>query len=116
MGCGNFGARPRPPSRSSNSRASPWKAAPRSSAVGALLSVHLDAHEVLVQEPGGLVIFERLVLHHVAPVARRVPDGEEDRSVLGAGAGKGVRAPRVPVDGVVLVLEEVGARLLGEAV
>src|SRR5207302_3008498 len=84
--------------------------------VGPLLPVHLDAHEVLVQQPGGLGILERLVLHHVAPVARRVPDGEEDRPVLVAGAGKGVRAPRVPVDGVVLVLEEVGARLLGEAV
>jgi hypothetical protein len=38
--------------------------------VGPLLAVDLDVHEALVHQPGGLVIFEGLVCHDVAPVAR----------------------------------------------
>ena len=81
-----------------------------------LLPVDLDVDEVLVLEPRGLLVLERLVLHHVAPVARRVADGEEDRPVLFARAGERLLAPRVPVDGVARVLEEVRARLASEPV
>ena len=81
-----------------------------------LLAVDLDVDEALVHEPRRLVVLEGLVLHHVAPVAGRIPDGEEDRPVLGARPLEGLVAPRVPVDGIVGVLEEVRARLLGETV
>jgi hypothetical protein len=84
--------------------------------VGALLAVDLHRHEVLVQEGGGDGVLEGLVLHHVAPVAGRVADGEEDRPVLTSRPLERLVAPGVPVDGVVGVLEEVGARLLGETV
>ena len=56
------------------------------------------------------------MLHHVAPVAGRVADREEDRLVLAARPLQRLVAPGVPVDGVVGVLEEVGARLAREAV
>ena len=84
--------------------------------VRALLAVDLDVDEVLVLDARGLLVLERLVLHHVAPVARGVADREEDRPVLLARAGERLLAPRVPVDGVVGVLEEVRARLVGEAI
>ena len=84
--------------------------------VRTLLAVDLDADEVLVHERGRLVVLEGLVLHDVAPVAGRVADGQQDRLVLLARAREGLLAPRVPVDGVVRVLEEVRARLLREAV
>ena len=61
-------------------------------------------------------VLERLVLHHVAPVAGGVADGEEDRPVLVARARERLIAPRVPVDGIVRVLEEVRAGLVGQAV
>ena len=61
-------------------------------------------------------VLEGLALHHVAPMARRVADGEEHGAVLGAGPGEGVFPPRVPVHGVVGVLEEVGAGGSGEPV
>ena len=54
--------------------------------VGALLAVDLDAHEVLVHQRGGLGVLERLALHDVAPVARRVADRDEQRPVLVARA------------------------------
>ena len=61
-------------------------------------------------------VLERLVLHHVAPVAGRVADREQDRPVLLAGAGERLVAPGVPVDRVLGVLEQVGAGLRGEPV
>ena len=59
---------------------------------------------------------ERLVRHHVAPVARAVADGDEQRLVLGARALERLVAPLVPVDRVLGVLEEVRARSPREAV
>ena len=84
--------------------------------VGPLLAVHLDADERLVHLLRDVGDGEALPLHHVAPVAGRVADREEDRLVLGAGASEGLLAPGVPVDGVVLVEEEVGARLTRQTV
>ena len=52
----------------------------------------------------------------MAPVARGVADREQDRLVLLPGAGEGLIAPRVPIHGVVRVLEQIGARLPGEPV
>ena len=51
--------------------------------VGALLAVDLDADEEVVHQAGGLLVFERLALHHVAPVAGGVADGDEDGLVVG---------------------------------
>ena len=84
--------------------------------VGALLAVDLHVHEALVHDRGDRGVLERLVGHHVAPVARRVPDRQQDRLVLGPRPGERLLAPRVPVDRVVGVLAQVGAGLVGEAV
>ena len=78
--------------------------------VGPLLAVDLDADEALVHQRRRRLVLERLVLHDVAPVAGRVADGEQDRLVLRARLREGLVAPRVPVDRVVRVLEEVRAR------
>src|SRR5665811_1079966 len=51
-----------------------------------------------------------------APVAGRVADGEEDRAILDARPLQRLRAPWMPVHGVVRVLEQVRARLSGEPV
>ena len=81
-----------------------------------LLAVHLDADEVLVHERGDLGVLEALALHDVAPVARRVADREEDRPVLALRPLERLGAPRVPVDRVVGVLEQVRARLVRQPV
>jgi hypothetical protein len=84
--------------------------------VGALLAVDLDVDEALVHERRDDRVLEGLVLHHVAPVAGGVADREQDRPVLRAGAGEGLRAPCVPVDRVVRVLAKVRAGGLGESI
>ncbi len=50
--------------------------------VGPFLAVDLDVDEPVVHHRGDGLVLERLVRHHVAPVARRVADGEQDRLVL----------------------------------
>ena len=84
--------------------------------VRALLAVELDAHEALVHEVRRPLVLEGLAFHHVAPVAGRVADREQDRALLAARATERLLAPRIPVHGVVLVLEQVGRRLAGQAV
>src|SRR5581483_1323383 len=84
--------------------------------VRTFLAVDLDADEQVVHKPGRFVVLERLVLHHVAPVACGVADGEEHRLVLFARARERLVAPWVPVDRVVGGLQEVRPRLAGEAI
>ena len=61
--------------------------------VRALLAVDLDADEALVHQRRDLRVLEGLALHHVAPVAGRVADRDEQRAVLLARAA---RAPPRP--------------------
>ena len=75
--------------------------------VRALLAIHFDRDEPCVQGIGDPAVLEGLPFHHVAPVAGRVPDREEDGLLLRLRASEGFRAPRVPVDRIVLVLEQV---------
>ena len=84
--------------------------------VGPLLAIDLDAHEQVVHQPRRRVIGERLVLHDVTPVARAVADRHEQRTILRARAGERLVPPRVPLDGVPGVLEQVRARRVGQAI
>ena len=84
--------------------------------VGALLAIHLDADEAVVHHGGDMVVFERLTLHDVAPVARGVSDAEQYGDAAPAGLLECLVAPWVPVDGVFGVLEEVWACFFGESV
>jgi hypothetical protein len=81
-----------------------------------LFAIDLDGHEVLVQKGGDFIRLERFAFHDMAPVARGVADRKEDRLVLPRGAVERLGTPGIPVDGIVRVLEEVGALLLGQTV
>jgi len=54
-----------------------------------LFPVHLDGHEVLVEDAGHLGIVEGFAGHDVTPVAGRVTDAEEDGFVLPTGLLQG---------------------------
>ena len=84
--------------------------------VGPLLPIDFDRDEVLVEHGGDVVVLERLVLHHVAPVTRRVADREEDRFVVSARFRERLVGPREPVDRIVRVLEQVGAARVREPI
>jgi hypothetical protein len=84
--------------------------------VRSLLAVDLDAHVVLVEDARHLLVLERLALHHVAPVTGGVADREQDRLALAPRALERLVAPRVPVDRVVGVLEQVRAGLAHQPV
>src|SRR5690606_24440149 len=62
------------------------------------------------------LILERLVRHYVAPMAGRVANAEQDGPVLGASALERFVAPRIPIDGIVGVLAQVGTAGGGETI
>ena len=76
-----------------------------------LLPVNLDGNEGIVDQSCNCLVLEGLSFHDVAPVARRVADGEEDRFVLFMRFLKGLLTPRVPIYRVVSVLLKIGAFL-----
>ncbi len=77
-----------------------------------LVAVHLDAHEIAIQDLGDARILVGLAVHDVAPMAPDGADVEENRLLLGAGARERRVAPWRPGDGLVGGGLEVG-RLLG---
>jgi hypothetical protein len=84
--------------------------------IGALFAVDLDADKMVVEKRGDGGRLERFVFHHMAPVAGRVTDREEDRLVLRARLGEGLLVPGKPVDGIIGVLKQVGRFFAGETV
>ena len=84
--------------------------------VGPLLPVHLDRDHVLVEQRRRGRVLERLVRHHVAPVAGGVADGQHDGQVAPGGFGEGRLAPGPPVHWVVRVLQQVRAGRILEPV
>ncbi len=84
--------------------------------VGTLFAVDLHVDEESVHHRGDLGVLERLVGHHVAPVARGIADREENRTVLGPRPIERLGTPRIPVDGVVGVLAQVRAGFVAEAI
>ena len=84
--------------------------------VGTLLAIDFDRNKVFVHQLRNLFVLERLALHHVAPMACRIADREEDGLVLGARPRERLVAPRVPIHRIVGVLAQVGTLLVDEAV
>ena len=77
--------------------------------VGALVAIHFDGDEVLVDQGCDLGVLVALTVNDVAPVAPDGADIEEDGLVFGAGPGKDPIAPFVPVDRLMRSGAQVGA-------
>ena len=81
-----------------------------------LFAIDFDADETFVHQPRDLFVLKTLALHHVAPVTRRIADREKDRLVLPPRFREGFLAPRIPIDRIVRVLEQVRRLLLRETI
>jgi hypothetical protein len=81
--------------------------------VRTLLAVDLDVDEALVHQRCRDRVLERFVRHHVAPMARGVANREQDRLVLLARLRQRFVSPRVPLDRILGVLQEVRTGLFG---
>src|SRR5262249_1782333 len=78
--------------------------------------VDLDVDEGTVHHRRRRWVLEGLALHHVAPMARRVADRQQDRLVICFCPQQRFGSPRVPVHGVVRVLQQIRARLARQPV
>ena len=73
--------------------------------VGPFLAIDFDVDEVRVHRGGDFGVLEAFMLHHVAPVAGAVANGEKDRPVELAGLLQRLLAPGMPIDGIIGVLQ-----------
>ena len=81
-----------------------------------LLAIDFDVDEEFVHHTRGGVVLEALMRHDVAPMTGRIADREQDRPFALLRLGERLGSPGPPIDRVVLVLQEIGARLLREAI
>ena len=65
---------------------------------------------------GDLGILKTLPLHHVAPVAGRIADRKKNGSLFITCPLNRFFAPRIPVDRIVGVLQQIGTAFLGQAI
>ncbi|MCG3771005.1 MAG: hypothetical protein JW384_02185 [Nitrosomonadaceae bacterium] len=72
-----------------------------------LLTVHFNRNKVLVQLCSNFLIFERFALHDVTPVASGIADGKEYRLILICGLDERFLPPRIPIDRVVGMLQQI---------
>ena len=84
--------------------------------VGPLLAVDLDVHEQAVHHSRGRGVLEGLVRHDVAPVAGRIADRQQDGLVLPLRQRERLLAPRIPIDRIIRVLQEIRAGFRREAI
>ena len=71
--------------------------------------MQMNAHSSAI---GHFLVFEAFFFHDVAPVAGGVADAEKNWFVFSFGFVESFLTPRIPVHGVVSVLEQVGAFLV----
>ena len=72
-------------------------------------AIDLDVDEAGIHHRRDGFVFETFMRHHVAPVTGGITDREQDRSIELLRDIERFPAPREPVDGVVAVLEQIGA-------
>src|SRR5437879_477932 len=109
-GWGNFCCPEMPPFTGSN-----WPR--RESALSfSIASFALDRDEMVVDELRQFRVLVGLAVDHMAPVAPRSPDVQEDRPIELLGTPERLLAPRIPVDRLVRRSLEVGGSLLREAI
>ena len=81
-----------------------------------LFPVDLDIDEVFVHQRRGAVGFEAFMRHDVAPMTSGVTDRQQDRLVVAPRLIEGLRAPRPPMHGIILMLQQIGTCFVDEQV
>src|SRR5262249_53706147 len=84
--------------------------------VRTLFAVHFDAHKVLIHEGRDALVLKGLVFHDMAPVARGVANGEQQRFVFSPRFLERLRSPRKPVYRVMGMLEEIRTCFVNETI
>ncbi len=84
--------------------------------VGSLLTIHLHVDEQSVHHLCNLDILERLVGHHVAPVAGGISDRQQHRNVATTRLCEGLVAPGPPRHRIVAMLAKIGRGFQREAI
>ena len=77
--------------------------------IRSFLTIHLDADKMLVHQRRDSVVLKGFMGHDMAPVTGGITDGEQDGFVFVSGQSNGLFVPRMPVHGIIGMLEQVRA-------
>ena len=77
--------------------------------IGTLFAVNFDVDKMLIHESRGGFIFEAFPFHHMAPMTAGIANADQYKFVFTPCLFPGRLRPRVPIDGIIGMLEEVGA-------
>ena len=81
-----------------------------------LLPVYFDVHKIFIHYFGSALILKTLPFHHVAPMARRIANTHQDWLVLRFCFLQCLLSPRVPIHGIVGVLQQVNTRFINQLI
>ena len=71
---------------------------------------------MLVEEFREGFALERFPFHDVTPMTGGISDAQKDRFPFGAGLGEGLFTPGIPINRIMLMLQEIGGFLSGEPI
>ena len=80
-----------------------------------IFTVNFYRDEVLVEESGDLLVGKRLSPHHMAPVTRRISDGEKDGTIESLSLIECILTPGIPLDGIFSMFAQIGAGTLRQS-
>ena len=81
-----------------------------------LLPVNLNVDKMPVHNPRDRLILKRLPLHHMTPMASRIPDTKQYRLILQPRPPQSLLPPRIPIHRIVSVLQQIRTRLMNQPV
>ena len=84
--------------------------------VGAFLTVYLNIDKILVHYTGHFLVLKGFFFHDMAPMARRITDTDQYQFVLLLGVFESLFAPRLPVNRIMGVLEQIRTCFLREGI
>jgi hypothetical protein len=82
--------------------------------IGSFLPVDLDVDKVFIHQIGNFFILEGFVSHYMTPMAGGISNAQQDRLIFVFCPRQSFRPPRVPLNRIVGMLEEVGTGFPGK--
>ncbi len=81
-----------------------------------LFPIHLDAHKIPTHLRCNRLVLKTLPLHHVAPVARRIPNRQKHRHPAPPRLRKRLIPPPPPLHRIVRMLQQIRTRLINQPI
>jgi hypothetical protein len=84
--------------------------------VGAFFAIDLHTDVKIVHQTRGFLVLKAFMGHDMAPMAGGIADGHEQRFVAPLCFGQSFGPPGAPINGIVFMLQQIGAGFVGKQI